>query len=472
MELETVDGRKTEISPERLKILKNQVGGEVLAEGDADYDETRLVWNGMIDKHPALIVRCCGTADVIHTVEFAQEHDALLAVRGGGHNVAGTAVCDGGVVIDLSMHKGVRVDPASRTVRAAGGVTIGELDRETQAFELAVPMGVVSETGVAGLTLGGGLGWLRRKYGLSSDNLISADVVTADGELIRADSQSHPDLYWALQGGGGNFGVVTSFEYRAHPVGPEVYFAVVLHSGAGARQGLRFYREWAAAAPDEITSFAILWHGPEIPEIPAEHHGAPMLALLAMYSGAPEEGEKALSSLRRFGSPVADLSGTMPYLEVQQFFDEDYPARLKRYYWKSRFLKELTDEGIDALVRLNEEAPSPESSIDVWQLGGASARRGAQETAFGDRSAPFMLGIEANWKDERTDQANIGWARQVHEAAQSFAAAGEYLNFPGFYEQAEHTIRETFGDNLDRISQIKKHYDPQNRFRLNANIPG
>lgn len=472
MELETVDGRTTGVANEALQTLESKVLGRVLTAGDPGYEPTRLVWNRMIDKHPSLIIQCSGAADVIHAVDFARAHDALVAVRGGGHNVSGNAVCNGGLVIDLSTLKGVRVDPEARTVYAAGGATIGELDHETQAFGLAVPMGIVSETGVAGLTLGGGVGWLRRKYGLSSDNLLSADVVTAGGELIRASAESHPDLFWALQGGGGNFGIVTSFEYRAHPVGPEVYFAFVIHSGADAPQALRRYREWAATASDEITSLAILWHGPEIPELPVEHHGAPILVFLAMHSGAPADGERDLRSLRELGSPVADLSDSMPYLDVQQFFDEDYPAHEKRYYWKSRFLKELSDEGIDALVGLNENAPCPESTIDLWQLGGAIAQRGAAETAFGDRSAPFLLGIETNWQDEQADEANIAWARQVYAAAEPFAAAGEYLNFPGFYEQADSTLRNTFGDNLDKLSQVKKRYDPENRFRLNANIAG
>jgi FAD/FMN-containing dehydrogenase len=337
-ELRTRDGQATTVSDYAITALAAVLRGRLVQPSDADYDDARAVWNGMVDKHPALIVQCAGVADVVTSVNFAKEHDLLVAVRGGGHNAAGNAVCDGGLVIDLSLMKGVRVDPLARTVRAEGGVTIGELDHESQAFGLAVPMGVVTATGIAGLTLAGGIGWLRRKYGLSCDNLLSADVVTANGELVTGSSESNADLLWGLQGGGGNFGVVTSFEFRAYPVGPDVFFAFVIHPGTGmaARAALQFYREWGQAASEEISSFAILWHAPEIEEIPAEHHGAPIVVYLAMYAGDAREGEAALQSLRDYGSPIADLSEATPYLDVQRFFDADYPAHEMRYYWKSR----------------------------------------------------------------------------------------------------------------------------------------
>ena len=298
-ELRTRDGQATTVSDEAITALAEVLRGRLVQPSDADYDDARAVWNGMVDRHPALIVQCAGVADVVTSVNFAREHDLLVAVRGGGHNAAGNAVCDDGLVIDLSLMKSVRVDPLAQTVRAEGGVTIGELDHESQAFGLAVPMGVVTETGIAGLTLAGGIGWLRRKYGLSCDNLISADVVTANGELVTASSENNADLLWALQGGGGNFGVVTSFEFRAYPVGPEVFFAFVIHPGTGmdAQAALQFYREWSQAASDDISSFAILWHAPEIEEIPAEHHGAPIVVYLAMYAGDAGEGEAALQSL-------------------------------------------------------------------------------------------------------------------------------------------------------------------------------
>jgi hypothetical protein len=325
---------------------------------------------------------------VVAAVRFARDHDLKIAIRGGGHNVAGNAVCDGGVVIDLSPMHSVRVDPSAQTVRAEGGVTIGELDHETQAFGLAVPMGVVTATGIAGLTLGGGLGWLRRKYGLSCDNLRSADVVTADGRLVTASADADAELLWALKGGGGNFGIVTSLEFQAYPVGPDVFFAFVVHAGPDARAALRFFRAWDASAPDEVSAFAILWHAPEIDEIPAEHHHAPIAVYLAMHCGDPTDGERVLRPLREFGTPIADLSAPMPYLDVQRFFDADYPAHEMRYYWKSRYLSGLPDEAIDVLVELNEATPSSHSTLDVWQQGGRMSRVAPAETALGDRSAP------------------------------------------------------------------------------------
>ena len=415
IDLRTREGQATTVSDEAITALAEALRGRLVQPSDVDYDDARAVWNGMVDRHPALIVQCAGVADVVASVNFARQHDLLVAVRGGGHNAAGNAVCDGGLVIDLSRMKGVRVDPLARTVRAEGGVTIGELDHESQAFGLAVPMGVVTETGIAGLTLAGGVGWLRRKYGLSCDNLISTDVVTANGELVTASSENNADLLWALQGGGGNFGVVTSFEFRAHPVGPDVFLAFVIHPGTGtdAQAALQFYREWSQAASDEISSFAILWHAPEIEEIPAEHHGAPIVVYLAMYAGDAGAGEAAMQSLRDYGSPIADLSEVTPYLEVQRFFDADYPAHEMRYYWKSRYLNDLSADANDVLIRLNEASPSHHSTLDVWQLGGALSRVPPQNTAFGDRSAPYLIGIESNWQSREDDAACIEWGREV-----------------------------------------------------------
>ena len=470
-ELRTRDGQATTVSDEAITALTEVLRGRLLQPSDADYDAARAVWNGMVDRRPALIVQCAGVADVITSVNFAREHDLLVAVRGGGHNAAGNAVCDDGLVIDLSLMKSVRVDPLAQTARAEGGVTIGELDHESQAFGLAVPMGVVTETGIAGLTLAGGIGWLRRNYGLSCDNLISADVVTAKGELVTASSENNTDLLWALQGGGGNFGVVTSFEFRTYPVGPDVFFAFVIHPGTDARAALQFYREWSQSAPDDISSFAILWHAPEIEEIPAEHHGAPIVVYLAMYAGDPDAGGAALQSLRNYGSPIADLSGITPYLEVQRFFDADYPAHEMRYYWKSRYLNELSVEAMDALIRLNEASPSHHSTLDVWQLGGALSRVPPENTAFGDRSAPYLIGIEANWERPEDDAACIDWGREVFRALEPFSSDREYFNFPGLYEEGDKSVRNTFGANLGRLQSVKRKYDPDNLFRLNHNIP-
>jgi FAD/FMN-containing dehydrogenase len=450
--------------------LRNRMRGEVIRPGDEGYDEARKVWNGMIDKKPALIVRCASVADVVASVNFARENRVLLAVRGGGHNVAGTAVTDGGLVVDLSQMKGVREDPERRTVRAEGGVTIGELDEETQKFGLATPMGVVSETGIAGLTLGGGIGWLRRKYGLSSDNLVSVDVVTADGRSLTASETENPDLFWGIRGGGGNFGVVTSFEYRLYPVGPEVMCAFVLYPGARAKEVLRFIEEYVAQAPDEVSPLSFLGRVPHDELFPEEWHGEQYVALLAMHPGEAEEGERVLQPLRELGEPIADLSGAMPYVEVQKLLDEDYPEGW-RYYWKSVNVNALSDEMIERLVVHAEAAPSDHSTIDVWYQGGAMSRVGAEETAFGDRSAPYLLGIEANWEEKpQDDEANVAWARECVADMRRFSDGGTYLNFPGFLEEGQEMMRDAYGENYERLVTLKNEYDPTNFFRMNQNI--
>jgi FAD/FMN-containing dehydrogenase len=466
----THTGDRIVLKEATVREFEGRLAGSLLLPGHAGYDEGRSVWNGMIDHRPACIVRCAGRNDVITTVNFARNNGLLVSVRGGGHNVAGNAVCDGGLVIDLSEMKGVVVDSANQTIRAEGGATIGDLDRATQAYGLAVPMGVVTETGIAGLTLGGGLGWLRRKYGLSSDNLISADVVTADGRYLKASEEEHPDLFWGLRGGGGNFGIVTSFEFQAYPVGPDVFVAFVIHPYENAKAVLQSYREWAATAPDEISSFGILWHAPEMEEIPAGYHHQPIVVLLAMYSDDPADGERALGPLRDMGQPVVDLSGVMPYLEFQQFFDEDYPAGEMHYYWKSAYLNGLSDEVIDRLIDINQNSPSPHSTLDIWQLGGAMSRIDAMESAFGDRSAPFLLGIEANWEDPAADAANIAWARQAYSLMEPYSTGAEYLNFPGLYEESDQMVRNSFGKNYARLVELKNKYDPTNFFQLNQNI--
>lgn len=449
--------------------LQSQLRGEVLQPGDESYDKARKVWNGMIDKKPALIVRCASADDVVAVVSFARENGILLAVRGGGHNVAGTAVADGGLVVDLSPMKGVQVDPERHTVRAEGGVTIGELDEETQKFGLATPMGVVSETGIAGLTLGGGLGWLRRKYGLSSDNLVSVDIVTADGRYLTASETQNPDLFWGIRGGGGNFGVVTSFEYQLYPVGPEVMFCFVVYPGDRAKEVLRFCEEYVAQASDEVSPLGVLGRVPHDELFPEEWHGKPYAAILAMYSGSVEEGERVLQPLRDLGDPIADLSEPMPYTEAQKLLDEDYPEG-GRYYWKSVNLNGLGDEEIEHLMAHAETAPSDHSTIDVWYQGGAMNRVGAEETAFGDRSAPYLLGIEGNWEESHEDEANVAWVRGCVSDMQRFSDGGMYLNFPGFLEEGQEMMRDAYGENYERLVALKNEHDPANLFRMNQNI--
>ena len=465
----TNGGAKAALEAPVVEAFAARLRGALLRPGGAGYEEARKVWNGMIDRRPALIARAASVADVINSVNFARENDLLLAVRGGGHNVAGTGTVDGGLLLDLSRMKGVRVDPERRKVHAESGVTIGELDKRTQAFGLATPMGVVSQTGIAGLTLGGGIGWLRRKHGLSSDNLASVDVVTADGRFVTASEEENSELFWGIRGGGGNFGVVTCFEYRLHPVGPEVMFAFVLYPGDGAREVLRYLNEYAAQASDEVSPVGVLGRVPRDEMFPEEHHGEQYVAVLAMYAGGAEEGERALAPLRELGEPVADFSGRMPYVEAQKVLDEDYPDG-GRYYWKSTNVNGLGDEAIEALIAHAEAAPSDHSTIDVWYQGGAMGRVGAGESAFGDRSAPVLLGIEANWEEPRHDESNVAWVKSTVSGMRRFSGGGTYLNFPGFFEEGQDLMHDAYGGNYKRLVALKNEYDPANLFRLNQNV--
>jgi len=465
----TLTGAEAALGESVIEGFASKLRGESLRPSAPAYEQARLVWNGLIDKRPALITRCAGVGDVIDAVNFARENDLLVAVRGGGHNVAGTSTVDGGLLIDLSPMKGIRVDPERRTVRAEGGVTLGDLDRETQVFGLATPMGVVSETGIAGLTLGGGIGWLRRKYGLSSDNLVSVDVVTADGRFLTASETENADLFWGIRGGGGNFGVVTSFEYRLYPVGPEVMFCFVLYPGDRAKEVLSFCEEYVADAPDEVSPIGSLGRVPPVEVFPESWHGEPMVALLDLYAGEAEEGERVLRPLRDLGGAIADLSARMPYTVAQKVLDEDYPNGW-RYYWKSQNISGLSDEVIERLMDHSAAAPSHHSTIDVVYQGGAMSRIGANETAFGDRSAPIWLAVESNWENEQDDEANIAWVRECVSDMRRFSGGGAYLNFPGFYEEGDRLIRKAFGENYERLVALKNKYDPTNLFRLNQNI--
>ncbi len=457
--------------------LEAVLQGQLIRPGDATYDDDRRVWNGMIDRRPAFIVRSAGVDDVVVAVKFARENDLLLSVRGGGHNVAGHATNDGGLVIDLSGLNQVEVDPLTRRVRAGGGTTIGQLDAATQAHGLAVPMGVVSATGIAGLTLGGGYGWLRNKYGLSSDNLLEAQVVTAAGQVIRASQEQNADLLWGLRGGGGNFGVVTEFVYQAHPVGPEVMFAFVFHDGRGdnMKRGIQFYRDFSAAAPDEVSS--LLFTGripPDEHHFPAEIHNLPFVAFAAMYAGSPEEGRAILQPLRDFGQdrdikPLLDFSDVMPYVEAQQLLDEDYPDGL-RYYWKSLNLTRLDDEVIDRIVEHARRQPSPISTVDLWYVGGAVRRFGPDDSAFNGREAAFLLSPEANWEKMEDDEMNVAWLREFVADMEEFSDGSRYLNFAGFQEEGDDMMQRSFGRQYRRLAALKQKYDPTNLFRLNQNV--
>ena len=442
------------------------VAGTVVLPWDDEYDEVRQVWNGMIDRSPALIVRCSGTADVVEAVTFARENDLPVAVRGGGHNVAGSAVCDDGLVIDLSEMNGVFVDQAARRAFVQGGATIGDVDRETQLFGLATPLGVVSATGIAGLTLNGGVGHLRRKYGLSLDNLESVEIVTADGRVLTASEDEHADLFWAVRGGGGNFGVVTTFEYRLHEVGHEVFGLFVWHGG-DPEAAFRTVREYADGASRNASVLPFYAFVPELEEYPEEVWGEPAVVFLGCYDGPAEEAEAEFEHLRGFAEPIADFSGPMAYTDLQSLLDEDYPDGL-RYYWKATYVTDLTDEVISLLVRHGAASPSPLSTVDVWHLDGAIGDVARDATAFWHRDAPFMVTFEANWEDAAADDENVEWARAgIRELAEMDASTGAYGNFPGFGEDPVHLL---FGENYDRLVAVKTKYDPENLFQLNLNV--
>ena len=446
-----------------------ELRGRVIRPGDHDYDEARRVWNGMIDRHPALIARCADVTDVVAAVHHAREHDLPLAVRGGGHNVSGTAVCDDGIVIDLSPMREVRVDPERRTVWAQGGCTWGDVDRATQPYGLAVAGGVVSETGIAGLTLAGGYSYQRRTHGMSIDNVVGFEIVTADGRHLRASADDHPDLYWALRGGGGNFGVVTAFEYRAQPLGPEVHHALVFYPAERGAELMAAWRDAVEGGPDEVTSEAGFWSFPAAPEIPVEMHGMPFFFASGLYAGPPDEGERALRPLRELAEPLMDGSATTTYLELQSSLDAFFPAG-RRYYWKGRYLDRLDGEGIDLIAERAAMKPSPMSLIIVRQLGGAIARVPADATAFGDRSAPFHLSVDSTWESPEHDEENIAWTRAFYEDARRFSSGQVYFNFAGLLEEGEAAVRESYGQNLERLVDVKTAYDPENAFRFNANI--
>jgi FAD/FMN-containing dehydrogenase len=467
--------RTPEVGPRKTTTFDELGGlfrGELLLPSSPGYNTARRIWNGAIDRRPACIARCTGVADVVAAVRFARERELLVAVRSGGHGVGGHALCDGGLVIDLSPMKGIRVDPAERTARAEAGVLWGELDRETQHFGLATVGGIVTHTGIAGLTLGGGIGWLMRKHGAAVDNLLSVDVVTADGEIVTASEEENPDLFWAIRGGGGNFGIVTSFEYRLHPVGPIVLAGPVFHPIEDAPEVLRFYREFIAAAPDELTTIFELEMAPPLPFLPEEVHGKPILMVGACYAGSPDEGAEVVRPLKQFGRPIGDSLEPKPYTALQSMFDPFVPHGWHRY-WKSVELPPLTDGAIETLVEHASAQTSLKSYCIVLQLGGALARVGEDETAFSQRDAAHNVAINAVWTEEDPDgERHMAWARDFFDALQPHARERVYVNFLG--EEGGDRVRQAYGARkFERLVELKRAYDPTNFFRLNQNIqPG
>ncbi len=452
---------------QKIDELKAGFHGEVLLPSDAAYDSARTIWNAMIDKRPAVIARCARTADVVRAVNFAQTNGLLLAVRSGGHNIAGSAICDDGIVIDLSQMKAAVVDPASRRVTVEAGATLADLDAATQVHGLATPLGINSTTGVAGLTLGGGFGWLSRKLGMTVDNLESAEVVTAEGAALRASATEHPDLFWALRGGGGNFGVVTRFEFRLHPVGPGVLSGLIVYPIASAKSVLQQYRAFMAKAPDALSVWTVLRLAPPLPFLAESVHGQGVIVLALIYAGDPKEGERLIEPLRKFGTPLGEHVGVQPYCAWQQAFDPLLTPGA-RNYWKSHNFTTLPDQLLDTVVEYIGKLPSPECEIFFGAIGGATTRPAPDAMAYAHRDAQFVMNVHGRWQDAADDARCIAWSRDYFNASAPFASGGVYVNFLTADEIDR--VRSAYGSNYDRLVQIKGKYDPNNLFRTNQNI--
>lgn len=437
--------------------LESAFSGQLFRPGDPGYDQARQIWNAGIDKHPAVIARCSGIADIVAAVNFAQENNLLTAIRGGGHNVAGRALCDGGIVIDLSRMRSVHVNPANRTVRVQGGATLGDLDRETHAFGLAAPSGVVPKTGIAGLTLGGGVGWLIRKYGMSIDNLLSCQLVTADGKILEAGASENDDLFWALRGGGGNFGVVASLEFRAHPVGT-VVGGMLLYPRSAAHDVIRNFRDHIESAPDELTAYAALLNGPD---------GSPVVGVIVCYCGPEQDAERALAPIRRFGSPVVDAIQRMPFPVIQSLIAPSFPDG-NHNYWTSSIMRAFPDEAISTAIDCANRMTSPLSAVVIEHYGGAAGRVANDATAFAHRDLPWDIVILAQWTADADSPRHRDWARDSEQALETFAARGHLLG--ALDAESQEVINTAFGANLPRLAEIKQKYDPANFFRVNQNI--
>jgi FAD/FMN-containing dehydrogenase len=467
LSVKTASGASTTLDSSATRSFAQSIKGELLTSDSPGYDQARAIWNAMIDRRPALIARCATADDVVKSVRFARQHGLLLAVRGGGHNIAGNAICEGGLVIDLSKMKAVTVDAAKKTARVEGGATLGEMDAATQAHGLAVPSGINSTTGVAGLTLGGGFGWLSRKYGLTIDNLISVQIVTANGELLTASERENADLFWAVRGGGGNFGIITSFEFKAQAIGNEVLSGLIVHPLAAAGDVLRFYREFTAKAPDELAVWFVMRKAPPLPFLPESWHGKEILALAACYCGDQATGEKLLAPLRAFGQKIADVIQPHPYTAWQSVLDPLLTPGM-RNYWKSHEFLDLPDRLIDVLIDFAGRLPDPQTEIAFAQLGGAISRVPTTNTAYSHREAKYLINVHGRWDDRAKDNQCIAWARDLFKACAPFSTGAVYVNF--LTQDEEDRVRLAYGANFDRLASLKKKYDPANFFRLNQNI--
>jgi FAD/FMN-containing dehydrogenase len=468
MKAKTMDGREIELKPEKLDGLKMRLKGQVFMPGDAAYGDSRTVWNAMIDRNPAVVVRCLGIADVIACVQFVREHDILLCIKSGGHNIAGLATADGAMMLDLALMRGVWVDPREKVAHAQAGCLLGDVDRETQVHGLAAVLGFVSLTGVAGLTLGGGFGYLSRRWGWTSDNVVGMDVVTADGRLVRATSDENADLFWGLRGGGGNFGVVTGIDYVLYPVGPEIVGGVVAWPASEAPKVLELYRTLAENAPRELTLVGFIRPAPPAPWLPKDMHGKPIVAVLACHSGRPEEGEKIVAPIKTFGKPIGDVLVRRPYAQMQSLLDATQPKG-RRYYWKSEYLPRIEPALCEKVIEHAGRIRSPHSAVILFQIGGALNQLKEEHSPVGNRDARYVLNVAGSWEKASEDSANIEWARTAWNDMKSFSTGGNYINFLTEDEGPER-IKAALGEGLERLAQVKAKWDPRNVFRTNRNI--
>ena len=467
IEVTTLSGEKTGLSEAQVTQFAQRLRGRLLQPGEDGFTECRTIWNAMIDRSPGLIVTAMGTADVREAVNCARNNSLLLSVRGGGHNVAGSAVCDGGLMLDLTRMKSVQVDPESRVARAEPGVTLGEFDHETQAFGLATPLGINSTTGIAGLTLGGGFGWLTRKYGMTIDNLLSAQVVTADGNVRRASAEENPDLFWGIRGGGGNLGVVTRFEYRLHPVGPEVLAGLLVYPFEEAESVLKQYREFTRQAPEELTVWVVLRKAPPLPFLPSEVHGKEVLVLPLCYFGKLEEGQETIAPLRSFGRVLGEAIMPTPYQAFQKAFDPLLTPG-SRNYWKSHDFSDLSDDAIRTLLGFVTRLPSPQCEAFIGHIHGYMNRIPVTATAFAHREVSYVLNVHGRWEQPESDSECISWSRELFQAMTPYALGTVYVNF--MTEDEQDRVQAAYGPNYQRMVQVKDKYDPMNLFRLNQNV--
>jgi len=460
-------GTQKTLGESSIGTFKAGFSGKVLTAGDTGYDDARTIWNAMIDRHPALIAQALGADDVKRAVDFARENDLRLSIKGGGHNIAGNAVCDGGFMIDLSLMNSVEVDADKKRANVGPGAKLSDFDREAQAFGLATPLGINSTTGVAGLTLGGGFGWLSRKYGMTVDNLLSADIVTADGRMVRASETENPDLFWGIRGGGGNFGIITNFEFKLYPVGPDVLTGLIVFPLAQAKDVLQKYREAVKTMPDDLNVWVVLRKAPPLPFLPEDAHGKEAVILAICYAGDPADGEKLIEPMKSFGTPFGQFIGVQPYANWQQAFDPLLTPGA-RNYWKSHNFAELKDEAIDLVIKYVSYLPSPHTEIFFGLIGGQASRVSPDATAYSQRDALWACNVHGRWETAEEDKKGIAWAREFFDAAAPYATGGVYVNF--MPEDETDRVAGAYGPNYARLAALKAKYDPGNLFRLNQNV--